>query len=472
MFRRKGFFFILPVFALALASGGCSQDKNLPRQEARTKFNIVLVVSDALRQDVISCYGGEAQTPNIDRLAERGVLFENAYTTSPWTPPSAVSIFTGNYATSYPFVPFEETVKVQVPDAEVLFAEILQQLGYDTAIMSENVNAGMHDCFQGFTPLARDRHIAGKRAVRQILNTRIHNLGAAVVLDYLLSIPQEQKFFLAHWILDPHQPFSVNKFETRIAVDESKLTRPKGRYTSRNAIDGDLNEEEIKYLKARYIAEVESVDKRIGYIQTMLEHRQLLESTYFVFTSDHGELFGEHDLFGHAINYFEELVKVPLIISGPGLPQGRTVRTAVSLVGLMKTLKELVGVEYADNMQGEGFRDLIFNDSADGKPLYFDDIREHPRVDALLQDNFKLVSLSDETVELYDLLNDPRESNNVVAGHSDKAQAMLAKILAQREANARRQAANLARLDGSEDQLSEKEREELRKKLKALGYIQ
>ncbi len=62
-------------------------------RETQPRFNIVLVVSDALRQDVLGCYGGYARTPNIDQLAGSGVLFENAYSTSPWTPPSAVSIF-------------------------------------------------------------------------------------------------------------------------------------------------------------------------------------------------------------------------------------------------------------------------------------------------------------------------------------------------------------------------------------------
>jgi arylsulfatase A-like enzyme len=472
MLKKKAAFLILLVLWLALSVQGCGQKEGFPRQQTGTKFNVVLVVSDALRQDVIGCYGGEARTPNIDRLAERGVMFERAYTTSPWTPPSAVSIFTGNYATSYPSTPFEKTIMVQVPDEEVLFAEVLGDLGYDAAIINESANAGLHNCFQGLTPLARGRRITGTKAIRQILNTRIHNHATASLLDYLLSIPKENNFFVALWMLDPHEPFSLNKFTKSIAVNESKLTIPKVKYTSRNRIAGDMNDEEARYLKARYIAEVESVDERIGFIQTMLEHRQLFETTYFVFTSDHGELFGEHDLFGHGVNYFEELMRVPLIIAGPKLPEGRRIEGAVSLAGLMKTLKELLGVEYADNMQGESFKDLLFDDSADGMTLYCDDIREHARVDALLQDNFKLVALSDGTSELFDLSNDPLELNNVAASHEQKAQAMLEKILAMREANAQRQAANFDRLDGSESKLTKKEKEKLQKQLKALGYIQ
>ncbi|MDH3380575.1 MAG: sulfatase-like hydrolase/transferase [Gammaproteobacteria bacterium] len=432
----------------------------------------MLVVSDALRQDVLGCYGGAARTPNINRLAQQGVVFENAYTTSPWTPPSAVSIFTGNYATSYPSSPLQNTIMVHVPDEEVLCAEVLRDLGYDTAIVNESAQAGLHNCFQGFNPPAPDRRVAARRTLRQILNTRIHHKGSIAILDYLLRIPKERNFFVAHWMLDPHEPFSWNRFTKDIAVDESKLTKPAGQYTSRKKIDGALNDEETRYLKARYIAEVESVDERIGFVQTLLKHRQLADNTYLILTSDHGELFGEHDLFGHGVNYFQELLRVPLVIAGPELPRGRTIKAAVSLVGLMKTIKELLGVEYVDNMQGESFRNVIFNDSVEGRTLYFDDVREHTRVDALLLNNFKLVARSDGTNELYDLVHDPRELDNVAAGHGDKVQAMSESLLAQREANAKRHAANLARFDGSELELSEEEEQKLRKELRSLGYIQ
>jgi choline-sulfatase len=472
MLRKTRLLLTLLVLWLVLTLLGCSRKSDGPRQEVRSRFNVVLVVSDALRADVIGCYGGEARTPNLDKLAEQGVLFESAYTTSPWTPPAAVSIFTGNYATSYPSIPFEKTIKIQVPDEETLLAEVLVGIGYDAVIMNESVHAGLHNCLQGLTSLTRDRRVVERQAIRDLINARIHSHGTALILDYLLTVPDHQNFFVAHWILDPHEPFSLNKFARKIAVNESMLTKPLGHYTSRSKIAGELNEEESKYLKARYIAEVESVDERIGHIRTVLEHRQLLERTYFVFTSDHGELFGEHDLYGHGVNYFEELVRVPLLVSGPGLPTGKRIRAAVSLVGLMKTLKELLGVEYADSMQGASFKHLIFGETGTGAPLYFDDVREHKRVDALLEDSFKLVALRDGTMELYDLSNDPGEISDVTPRHRDRARKMMERIVALRGANAERRAFNLDRLDGSEHTLSDEESEELRKKLRALGYIQ
>jgi hypothetical protein len=127
---------------------------------------------------------------------------------------------------------------------------------------------------------------------------------------------------------------------------------------------------------------------------------------------------------------------------------------------------------YEDNMQSESLKHLIFDDSGKSRPLYFDDVREHDRVDALLENGFKLIAFRDGTYELYDLLNDERGLNNIAVAHEDKVQEMLPKLLAQREANKPQQAANLARLDGIKDELSEEEKEELQKELKALGYIE
>jgi arylsulfatase A-like enzyme len=476
------FFFAVFWLVAAALFEGCSREKKLPPQEPKTKYNIVLIVTDALRQDVLGCYGGGARTPNIDQLAERGVLFENAYTTSPWTPPPAVSIFTGSYATSYPYSKFQKTIQIHVPDDEVLLAEALRQRGYDTAVKNENVQASLHNCFQGFDALRRSPYVdevisEARETIVEIVDTRFRGhlpyLHSYHFLHYLLNIPDDRNFFAAQWILDPHEPFRpVREFEKRIVFNKSDLSKPHVQYTARKHIEGELNEAEVKYLKDRYLAEVESVDERVGYVIKILEYKQLLTSTYFVFTSDHGELFGEHDRFGHGRDYYEELIRVPLIIAGPGLPEGTRIGANVSLVDLMPTLKDLLGIDYPDNMQGESFKRFIFDDAGETKPLYFDDVREHVRVDALLEDGFKLIALRDSTCELYDLENDAHELNDVAAVYEDKVQAMLQKILVRRVENKHRQTANLVRLDGEKDELSEEEREELQKKLKALGYIQ
>ena len=473
---------LLPAGLLAAVFliNGCGKFKQLPRQDPDKKYNVVLVVSDALRRDVLGCYGGRALTPNIDRLAQRGVLFEKAYSTSPWTPPSAVSIFTGNYATSYPYTEFSKTMKASVPDQEVMLAEILNQLGYGTAIKNENFQAGLHNCFQGFQLLPEELIISkdSKIDLERISKAKIREnspgyVNSFIVLNHLLTLHQEKNFFLAQWILDPHEPYMpVKKFAKRILYDPSQLSRHPNRYLSHSTLDCELNEADRIYLKARYLAEVESVDERVGYLIKMLEHKNMMSRTYFIFTSDHGEHFGEHGLYGHGIYYYQNLLRVPLIITGPNLLPGQRVAADVSLLGLMSTIKELLGVEYKDDMQGKSLVKYMSGKARSDKPVFFDDIREHLMIDALLENNFKLIPLKEGKFELYDLVNDPAELNNVAAAHEDRIQTMLPMILDNRRRNQQRQAANLSRLDGTEQELSEKEREDMLKKLKSLGYIQ
>ena len=287
-----------------------------------------------------------------------------------------------------------------------------------------------------------------------------------------MDIPPGQNFFMVHWIMDPHEPYApVQKYMKGVKVNRAELKYPAKMYQSRKSLKGDISEAGINYLKARYIAEVESVDERIGYVLRLLKHKGLLETTYFVFTSDHGEQFGEHDQFGHGLFYYEDLVRVPLIIAGPELPAGKRVQTTVSLLDLMPTLKDLLGLKYNDDMQGSSFKKLIFDEPAQNKPLYFVDVREHDRVDGLLAGGVKLINLRNGGLELFDLTADPAELNNLATSNPEKVQSLMSLIEPLRADNLRRQTVNLQGLDSLSNDLSEEDKAELLEKLKALGYI-
>ncbi len=461
----------------------CTGSSKTPRQDSKKRYNVVFIVSDALRQDVLGCYGGEARTPNIDRLAEIGILFENAYSTSSWAPPSAASMFTGNYASSYAYSQFKKTIRIHVPDSEVLFVEVLRQLGYKTIMKNENLQAVFQNCLQGFAALpktvAYDKVISREKeaAIRQITNGRVYDNSKAykdsfIFLRQLLDIPSDQSFFLHHWIIDPHEPYApVRKFERRITINRSALTKPERYYGIRNLFEGEMSEEENKYYRARYIAEVESVDERIGYVLKIMDYKKIFEQTYFILTADHGEQFGEHSLYGHGGYYYEVLLRVPLIIAGPGLPKGKRIETNVSLISLMPTLKDLLGVDYENDTQGESLEELIFDRSKYNKPLFFDDVRVHDQIDALLENNFKLITALEDKFQLYDISKDPLELNNIATSNHEIMQSMLKKIADFREENKRRQAINITKIDPDDTQLTDEEKQEMLKELKALGYI-
>jgi arylsulfatase A-like enzyme len=485
----KSFPICTPVLmaAAAIVLAGCGSKKEEtttpPPTVTTSGYNVVLVVSDALRADALGCYGGEARTPNIDRLAARGVRFENAYATSPWTPPSAVSIFTGNYATSYPYAEYRKTIKIQVPDEELLLAEVLKNRGYVTAIKNENVQASLHNCFQGLDPLKDEAFYDNltpetRREIRGItggvFRGNLQYLHNYHLLLFLQSVPDDKNFFAVQWILDPHEPYSpVKDFLKKIRVDRASLTGPPAMYVARKNIKGTPNEAETRYLKARYQAEVESVDERIGYIQSVLERENRADSTFFIFTADHGEMFGEHGRFGHGRDYYEEIMRVPLIVAGPGLPRGKRVESAVSLVDLMPTIADLLGFEYAIGVQGKSLRSYMRDEPAAARPVYFDDVRQHGRVDGLIDGGYKLVILKDGASELYFLPEDPVETRNIAARDRDRAAEMFARIVALRADNRRKQEENLLLVDeAGKDEMTEQEKRELQRKLKSLGYIQ
>ncbi len=142
--------------ALLVTAGACSTGK-----EARP--NLLIIVSDALRADVLGCYGGAARTPNIDRLAGDGTLFVRCYSTTPWTWPAAVSMFTGNYPAAYhPTVerlfpetrPEAESVTVwYVPEEEQLVGEVMGAAGYDVRMALQNPLPRRSNSLQGFLDL-------------------------------------------------------------------------------------------------------------------------------------------------------------------------------------------------------------------------------------------------------------------------------------------------------------------------------
>ncbi len=440
---------------LYMFSVNCSKKKNTEN------YNVVLIVADALRSDVLGCYGGDASTPNIDRLAKSGVLFENAYSTAPSTLPSAVAMFSGNYSGSYGRINKESRrnkkrnqIAFYVNDNETLLAEVLKDRSYDVLLELENQIAGLSNNLQGFSIFRKNLSRKNKAGINLVENTtgiRSYHPGRKgesgsnpfynrmyTFLHYLLTVPREQNFFVMKWIMDPHGPYNpIEKFKKRITIDPTILPRDESFYTGGiKAIyslfrKNMVSNTEIEYIKSLYIAEVESVDERIGYIIKALKHRGLLDNTIIVFTSDHGELFGEHGLLGHGQIHCEELLHVPLIFAGPGIPKSKREKNVISNLDLMPTLKDLLGIEYDNDMMGKSYSALFSGGKIPDRILFFNEaanIIEKKDKSTLLMDGYKLVVTkmkSSLSYELFNLTSDPSELKNV----SMENQTVLKKML-------------------------------------------
>ncbi len=458
------------------------------RPAAGEQPSILLVVSDTLRADALECYGGAARTPNICSLAERGARFERAYSNGPWTLPSAVSMTSGNPSSQYALpmrVGSEQPIRFQIPDAEVLLAEALAERGYDRVSMLENPLAGQSNNRQGFSP----RPLAGRMAPE--IDPRLgfddsirRNRKLAPALRYLRGAG-ERPFFLLVWINDPHAYYSPPpKYMMALEEEARSLPRPlafyvrlghanrpeEGEHKLRDVLTG-MSGAELQFLKKLYLGEVESVDERVGYLLRALELAGRARDTVVVFTSDHGEGFGEHGSYLHGETFYDELLHVPLLVAGPGIDPGQRIETPVSHVDLMPTLAELTAAECLERPLGRSLAPLLRGERPAAlveRDHYVVSPLRDEGVDALIRGRYKLIAAQeDRKLELYDLIADPGETRTLATTRQEVAHDLLRAMRRLRKANEERRQETLARVGVP----SQAEDEETLRQLKALGYV-
>jgi arylsulfatase A-like enzyme len=469
----------------------------LPGCAESPRPNLLIIVSDTLRADALACQGGAARTPNICALAERGVLFENAYSNASWTLPSSVALFTGNYPSEY--ARRNRTGRAgghsigkwffYVDGSERLCAEALVEADYEAVGFLENAVPLAANALQGFDVLRVDAPPApdagsGEVAARlglDLADERQRRLLPA--LRYLLSAG-EQRFALLQWIQDPHAVYDPpSQQRDQLELDASALPRPIDFYSrlgsredsergivSLESYVARMSMYERVAVKSLYLAEVASVDQRVGLLLEALDRGGLRDDTLIVFTSDHGEGFGEHGLYLHANSFFSELVHVPLIIAGPGITSGKRVTEPVSHVDLMPTLRELLGIDcLRGDVRGRSFRSVLTGAGAPApRGQYTVDARPEAG-DALIEGSHKLISRVSGGELLFDLENDPGESRDLSEQRKDIAEAMRGRLHEIRVENAERRKANL---ELGNDELLKDASEATLEQLRAIGYVQ
>lgn len=472
------------LFLLSALMPGCGpvSQKEVP------DHNILLIVSDALRADALGCYGGAAETPNIDKLAEQGVLFENAYSNAPWTLPSSVALFSGNYPSTYGQSlgqvvdsAVEQTFYI-ISEKETLLAEDLRKRGYDVLYSLENDIAKRSNIFQGFVELSEQVSLTPIQS-KEVFRSLDYDFKERRFLRngplYYYLMHTEKSFFILKWFADPHTLYiPPARFKRKIDVDASELAHEIGFYERLGAADNGpsildiqeigptLNDHELRYVKELYLKEIESVDERVGQMLKALEYNPANNNTIIIFTSDHGEGFGEHGKFFHGELYYEELVHVPLIISGPGVARGKRIKAPVSHVDLMPTLFDLLEGNGMADAQGKSFLSSLIGEEElkDDRTIYL----IGGKGDALRFKNHKFIFRSEDDVELYDLLKDPGERNDISEAEPALILEFRTSLSRIRQENMNRKEENMKDIDESTLERVSKETIE---KMKALGYI-
>ena len=416
------------------------------------KPNILFLMSDEHSPHAIGCEGNPiVQTPTLDRLAESGSYFENAYCQVPLCTPSRMCMLTGKHAHRCS----------AWTNGSVLFPEHLTmpahfaQHGYATALIGKMHFGGkeQHHGFQA-RPYGDLRGYAGhqtdpldtppgtRERTRQagiteipasLLQERVIN---TETLEYLRGQPPEQPWFLLASYSRPHFPLTAPKrlFDKYWPDNVDMPNIPPGHLEKTHRFAKGLREnfntkailpEETKRARAAYYACCEFLDECIGDLLALLERAGLLENTIIVYTTDHGEMAGEHGQWWKS-SYYEAAARVPLIISDRRLEQshGTRITSPVELNDLFPTLCARAGIPIPDSLDGadvtnlmsgntEGWRDTAITE-------YWATQTTGP-MRMLRTSRYKYVAFPEDESILFDLENDPDEFENL-AGQAEYRQ--------------------------------------------------
>jgi arylsulfatase A-like enzyme len=436
--------------------------------------NILILMTDQQRYDSLGCYGADwVKTPNLDRLASQGVIFDNYYATNPICTPSRASLFTGKHLPGHGVYKLHDIL----PEDEICFSKRLQQRGYHTALFGkmhvsgriyEEARRHPNDGFDIYewcleSMLAMDSPLNGYAPWLKVQNREFHDRlktegrkllhhpralhlthwAAERTIDYIRNAPKDRPFFCKMSVFDPHNPYEDYPPEMLEYVDEKGIPRPIERSTREKRPEGILKERNHSYLggfdkfdredfhkmRLGYFASIALFDLEVGRVLQALEEAGWADNTLVIMTSDHGDMLGDHELLVKGAFFYDPCVKIPLIMRWPGrIPAGGRTAELAQIHDLAATALSAGGFSKAELNQW-------MPDALDLAPVAAGDKgHEHaiccyrnsgisdqgvawdpPVHCTMFRDRrFKLnVYHGEQLGELYDMQEDPQELNNL-----------------------------------------------------------
>ena len=384
--------------------------------------NILIIMADQLKATALGLYGNaDVSTPNLERLAESGILYNRHYVVAPMCVPSRVALWTG----MYPHNTGVRHNQVLMPEDRIHYARLLSDAGYRMALI------GKDHCFQGpdkdlFTTRMEAGHSGwasaeddDARAFTEFLSNSSFNESAthtatipyppeactsskiaARTAEYLKESAASGEAPFCAWVSfpDPHHPLAAPEpyasmydpeaieMPLQKAGDvEDKMERLRV-YRHLMGLDR-TSEEELRRAVAMYYGMIRYLDDAIAAILRTLDENGLAENTIVVFTADHGDYAGEHGLMLKSGTFYDCMTRVPLIVSWPGGLKGGAIREElVSNIDIMPTIASLVGVEapepvYGRLLPGAGGtgREAVFAEHGAGGPrVLMSDLHRYP----------------------------------------------------------------------------------------------
>ena len=455
-------------------------------------MNVILIVIDAVRAKELGCYGGSDQiSPNIDRLAKEGVLFENAYCCVNATDPSLTTIFTGQYPIHHgilkhgPQIEKDEIQSFFKNNPKTISTILKSQgyitlavdwlgrwhrIGYDyyTGIVKENSNLSgetqeykesgnlqryLVSKLQRFPRLFR----LAKTFNYKILRKRAKEESPALIFGdadtvtnkakKLIHENRDKDFFIFVHYWDTHSPYycpsSYAKRYYNPADDKNteeiakEIKNPERRDVIKN-LGTSVNE-----IIARYKGAIEFVDGKIGEIVEMLGDLDILDQTLLIVTSDHGESLTEHGIYFDHHGLYDPEIRVPLILKHPNIKNKR-IEGFVQHIDILPTILDILGLQIKGEFDGKSLLPLINGEVSEirNRDFVFVEEAHTQRKMSIRTTKYKYIkSLSKQEAickycgiihggleELYDLECDPGETKNIINDYPEVAKVMSEKI--------------------------------------------
>ena len=427
---------------LLLLSGCAPGEKNKPQAEAQQRPNIVFIISDDHAYQAISAYGGRlaevAPTPNIDRIADSGMLFTNCLVTNSICGPSRATILTGKYSHQNGFI--DNTVGSKFDFNQQTFAELLQAAGYKTGVLGKlHLGAKPSKGFDYIDILPGQGSYYNPVFINEQGQYKLEGYTTEIItekaiqwMDSIKSDTQPFMLFLGH--KSPHRPWQPGPneigmyegvtipepeslFDTytgnrtvaamnfmsiseamKLEQDLKITSGPQGGFTSKqqktwDSIYGPINEKFNKekptgkdltrfkyqrYMKD-YLASVAGVDKGVGQVLDYLNASGLEENTIVIYTSDQGFYLGEHGWFDKRWMYKESL-RTPLLVSWPGkIKAGTRTDRLVSNLDFAETFLDIAQTEIPEDMQGKSIVPILKGETPENwREAHYYHYYEHP----------------------------------------------------------------------------------------------
>ncbi len=427
--------------------------------------NVLFIMDDQHRYDYLGCVGAEfLQTPNLDRLARSGVRFSHCITNSPVCAPARIGLATGLQPCHVGALDNRAFLPLSVPT----YYQRLRDHGYRVGCIGK-LDLAKPDHYNGrhgdrpwvyswgFThpeECEGKMHAGGSAEPRGPYNFYLQQKGllqkfhrdyverarkgwtVGASWDSVLPTEDFEDVYIgrraAEWIenvpddfpwhyfvsfVGPHDPFDppaeyadlYREAEVPDPIQDDMEDKPdwvRGRA-------GAAEPAGIRQTRRQYCGSIAAIDDQVGRMLDALDRRGMMDNTYIVFTSDHGEMLGDHGLYAKSVAY-EAALRVPLIVAGPDIPAEKTSDALVELIDLNPTVCELAGLPPQEGIDARSLVPLLQGEHQEHRAEAVSCIRNFRCIRTA---RYKLIDNHGGPDELYDLEEDPCELNNVAAAH-------------------------------------------------------